>query len=104
MEFCRLEKSHGIRKDSQREDATMRKSGHVSPAVKRQILAALDKLFASEDKRIPLSDVELADELRAQGIDVSETTVAYYRREFYQLPNAQDRADRYRKAGAKHGK
>lgn len=46
----------------------MRSTGHKSPAVKRQILAALDKLFAVEDKRIPLSDVGIMTSCGLRGL------------------------------------
>lgn len=78
---------------------------HVSNSTKRKIFAIMDNLFETENHRVPYTDKELADELNAQGIDVSVTTVAYYREITYGLPNFLERAKLYRQQqGAKGAK
>lgn len=43
------------------------------------IKVALQEVIATEDKRIPLSDEALADELKKRGINIARRTVAKYR-------------------------
>ncbi|MCX7674345.1 MAG: RNA polymerase factor sigma-54 [Bdellovibrionaceae bacterium] len=61
--------------------------GVASEAVKLRIKA----LIESEDPRFPLSDQELVDRLRAEGIDIARRTVAKYREALRILPSSQRR-------------
>lgn len=44
-----------------------------------QILEAISAIIAKEDKKDPISDRELCEQLRQQGIDIARRTVAKYR-------------------------
>jgi len=61
-----------------------------SEASRESVQAVLRDMIASEDKRHPLSDVEIVRKLKTKGIDVARRTVTKYRR-LMDVPPARQR-------------
>ncbi len=56
------------------------------------VQAKLEQIIAEEDKSDPLSDDQLADKLKEQGIDIARRTVAKYRKQL-NIPPARQRRE-----------
>ena len=67
----------------------------------QELLALLRKTISGEDHRSPLSDQQLSDRFKRDGIDIARRTVAKYRVEL-DLPSAAERRRIYSCEAAKH--
>ena len=55
------------------------------------VLQRIKDMIDHEDKRNPLGNQDITDELKALGYDIERRTVAKYRGELLELPNSNKR-------------
>ena len=64
------------------------------PVSRLEVLERIQSMINKENKRKPLGDQDITDELKALGYDIERRTVAKYRGELLGLPNSNERRER----------